>query len=166
MQNFVFSTLAAFALFVLPLPLKAQEKGRKADPATQMVKQFMKQLEKAELSGEQTTKVTELFTKVAKDVSTKRTEAGITQEIMRKRAAASKEAKEAGKKGKEMQAAVDGAVELTEAQKKLMAETDELLAKARIEVGKLLTPEQMKKLPEPFQTNLKEKAGKKKKAGA
>jgi Spy/CpxP family protein refolding chaperone len=46
-----------------------------------------------------------------------------------------------------------------------MAETDELLAKARVEVGKLLTPEQMKKLPEPFQTNLKEKEGKKKKAG-
>lgn len=166
MRNFVFSTLATLALFVSPLSLNAQEKGRKADPATQMVKQFMKQLEKAELSSEQTTKVTDLFTKVAKDVSTKRTEAGITQEIMRKRAAASKEAKEAGKKGKEMQAAVDGAVELTDAQKKLMVETDELLAKARVEVGKLLTPEQMKKLPEPFQTNLKEKAGKKKKAGA
>ena len=77
----------------------------------------------------------------------------------------SKEAKEAGKKGKEMQAAVEAAVGLTEAQKKFMAETDELLAKARAEVGKLLTPEQMKKLPEPFQTNLKEKEGKKKKAG-
>ena len=165
MRNFVFSTLATLALFVSPLSLNAQEKGRKADPATQMVKQFMKQLEKAELSGEQTTKVTELFTKVAKDVSTKRTEAGITQEIMRKRTAASKEAKEAGKKGKEMQAAVEAAVVLTEAQKKLMVETDELLAKARVEVGKLLTPEQMKKLPEPFQTNLKEKAVKKKKAG-
>jgi hypothetical protein len=166
MRNFVFSTLATLALFVSPLSLNAQEKGAKGDPATQMVKQFMKQLEKAELSSEQTTKVTDLFTKVAKDVSTKRTEAGITQEIMRKRAAASKEAKDAGKKGKEMQAAVEAAVVLTDAQKKLMVETDELLAKARVEVGKLLSPEQMKKLPEPFQTNLKEKAGKKKKAGA
>ncbi len=54
----------------------AQDKAGKKNVATQMVAQFMKQLEKAELSAEQTAKIKELFTKAAEEVGAKRTAGG------------------------------------------------------------------------------------------
>ena len=48
-----------------------------------------------------------------------------------------------------------------EEQKKVLAETEEMLTKTRIEIGKMLTEEQMGKLPKQFQVNLKEAPTKK-----
>lgn len=156
--------LAACSLFVLafsPVASFAQEKGKKAGPAQQMVNQFMKQLEKAELTAEQSTKIKELMMKTAKDVVKMRTDAEITPEMMKKRAEASKAARDAGKKPKEVQEAVKAAVPFTEAQFKVITEGEAAVAKTKIEIGKLLKPEQIEKLPPMVQGSLKEKAPKK-----
>jgi septation ring formation regulator EzrA len=163
MKTLALFALATIAFLFSPIPLEAQEKGGKGNPSAQMVKQFMKQLEKAELSEEQTSKIKELFGKVAKEVSAKRTEGGITAEMLKKRAEASKSARDAGKKAKEAKQEVDAAVALTDAQKTLMTDTEAMLSKVRIEIGKLLKPEQIAKLPEQLQGNFKEKDGSKKK---
>ena len=104
-KSFV-SVLAIVAILCGSLVLNAQEKkGGKKDPAAALVTQFMKQLEVAGLTAEQSTKIKELYTKAATVAATKRTEGGITADILKKRSDASKAAKEAGKKGKEIQTA-------------------------------------------------------------
>jgi hypothetical protein len=162
MKNRIWSVLVLCAVLVAPLSLTAQEKGGKRDAATTLVTQLLKSLEKAELTPDQTTKIKDAYTKVASDVSAKRTAGGITAEILKKRADAFKSAKETGKKGKEQQEAVTAAMGLNAEQTKLWTETEAVLAKARVEIGKMLTPEQIAKLPEQAQNSLKEKAAGKK----
>lgn len=167
MKKILLVLMVLSLLTLSPWTAQAQEKGkgkkRNASPEQQMIDQFMKQLEKAELTEEQSTKIKELWTKVAKEVTKTRTEGGITAEILKKRAEATKEAREAGKKQKEVQEAVDKAMSLSDSQKKVMQETEAQLSKVRIEIGKLLKPEQIEKLPPQLKDNLKEKEGKKKK---
>ena len=129
-----------------------------------MVTQFMKQLEKADLKAEESTKIQDMFQKVAKEVAAKREAGGITADMLKKRTEAGKLAKEEGKKGKESQAAVEAAMGLNEDQTKVFKETEEMLAKVRVEIGKMLTAEQIAKLPEQAQSSLKEKTGKGKKS--
>ena len=160
MKKSILTLLAVVALLVQSVSLNAQEKGDKKDPAKNMVTQFMKQLEKAELKEEETNKIKEMFQKVAKDVAAKRTEAGITAEILKKRADAQKSAKEEGKKGKDMQEAVEKAMGMTADQTKVFRETEEMLAKVKVEIGKTMTTEQIAKLPEQAQNAFKEKVGK------
>jgi hypothetical protein len=164
MKKSVLFLLVAAAILFQSGSITAQEKGEKKAPSAAMVTQFMKQLEKAELPEEMVTKVKETFTKVATEVSTKRKEAGITGEVLKKRTDALKAGKEAGKKPKEMQAAADEAMGLTEEQKTVFKETEEMLGKVRVEIGKMMTPEQMAKLPEQAQNAFKEKVAKGKKA--
>jgi hypothetical protein len=75
-----------------------------------------------------------------------------------------KTAKEEGKKQKEAQAAAEVAMGLTAEQTTVYKETEAMLAKVRVEIGKMMTPEQMAKLPEQAQAAFKEKTGKGKKA--
>jgi hypothetical protein len=77
---------------------------------------------------------------------------------------ATKAAKEEGKKQREIQAAAEAAMGLTAEQLVVFKETEELLGKVRVEIGKMMTPEQMAKLPEQAQNSFKEKTGKGKKA--
>jgi hypothetical protein len=167
MKKMIFALMAMAFLTLSPGFVQAQEKGKgkkgNASPEQQMIDQFMKQLEKAELTDDQSTKIKELWTKIAKEVTKARTEGGITAEILKKRAEATKEAREAGKKQKEVQEAVEKAMALNDAQKKVMQETEAQLSKVRIEIGKLLKPEQMEKLSPQLKDNLQEKEGKKKK---
>ncbi len=142
--------------------LNAQEKGGKRNPSTALVTQLMKNLEKAELTADQTTKIKEMFGKVATEVAAKRAAGGLTADVLKKRLEAGKAAKEAGKKGKDLQAAISGAVALTPEQAKALEETEAMLSKARVEIGKLLTPEQLAKLPEQARNSFKEKAAGKK----
>jgi len=164
MKKSILSLLAVAAILVNSASLNAQEKGGKTDPAKAMVTQFMKQLEKAELKDEETAKIKDMFEKVAKEVAAKRSQSGITADILKKRTEASKAAKEAGKKGKELQAAAEAAMGLTPDQTKVFKETEETLGKVRVEIGKLLTAEQLAKMPEQAQNAFKEKSGKGKKA--
>ncbi len=131
--------LSLFAFVAIPASGQEKAKGAKGDPATQIVNQFLKQLEKAELNEEQTSKIKEVMTKAAKEAVAKRTEAGITKEVMKKRADATKAAKDSGKKVKELAAEVDAASGFTDEQKKEFAAAESIMSKARIEVGQMLT---------------------------
>ena len=133
------SFLSVLCLFVLtPISVSAQDNpGKKKGPnpanqAKQMVAQFMKQLEKAELTETQTTKITELMTKVAEKVAKQRLEADLTPEIMKKRTEAGKAAREAGKKPREVKAEIDAAVTLTAKQKETLETTEADLAKVKV----------------------------------
>lgn len=162
MKRIALATLVVASLLSFGSLASAQEKKAKNDPATAMVTQFVKQLEKAELTEEQIGKIKEVYAKAAKEVAKARTDGGITAEMLKKRIEAGKAAKEAGKKGKEIQEAVAAEMGLNDEQKKLWTETEAVLEKARIEIGKLLTPEQMEKLPAQAQAQLKAKEGGKK----
>jgi phosphate-selective porin len=164
MKKSVFSLLIAAAVLIQSGVTSAQDKGGKKSPSAAMVTQFMKQLEKAELPEEMSAKVKETFAKVAEEVSSKRTAAGITAEMLKKRTEAQKAAKAEGKKPKEAQAAVEAAMGLTAEQSTVFKDTEAMLSKVRVEIGKMLTPEQIAKLPENAQGAFKEKAGKGKKA--
>lgn len=164
----VLSLVAAFSVSSLSAQDEKKEKKEKkgkADPAKAMVDQFMKNLEPAALKADQKTKIEDMFGKVAKEVAMKRTAAGITGEMVKKVQDARKEARDAGKKGKEVAKEVAEKVKLTEEQTKVMEETEADLATVKIEVGKLLSEEQMAKIDDnQFKSSLKAKGkGKKKK---
>jgi len=85
----------------------------------------------------------------------------LTDEQVKARREAMKEAKDAGKKGKELQAAVSAALNLSDDQEKQMkevtAETKKLNGEVRGKVETFLTADQLAKIKKPA------KAGKKKK---
>jgi len=164
MKKSILSLLAAGAILINSVSLSAQEKGEKRDQANIMVTQFMKQLEKAELNDEESTKIKDKFQKVAKEVAAKREKGGITADILKKRTDATKKAREEGKKGKESQAMVEAAMGLNADQTKVFQETEEMLAKVRVEIGKTLTAEQLAKIPPQAQGSFKEKTGKRKRS--
>jgi hypothetical protein len=91
----------------------------------------------------------------------KRKAVNLTPQMLKDRAEASKKAREDGKKPKEVREIALAAMKANEEQKKVLVETEEMLTKTRIEIGKLLTEEQMGKLPKQFQVNLKEAPTKK-----
>jgi len=140
----------------------AVKQGPKADQETAMTTQFLKQLEPAALNPETTAKIKELFSKTAKEVVAKRKEVKLTPQMLKDRTDAGKKAREDGKKPKEVREIALNAMKATEEQKKVLLDTEEMLAKTRIEIGKLLSDEQKSKLPKQLQNNLKEPATKKK----
>jgi hypothetical protein len=165
-----FRTLVAALSIGVALSGPAFSQGTKApggraaaDPAKGMIDVFTKNLGPASLTQEQSAKIDEIFGKAVREVVAARKEAGLTPKMLRDRQQARKKASDEGKKGKELAAAVDAAVPMTEAQKKTLEETELKLAKVRYEFGKLLSADQIAKLPEPFRKNLttepKEKKG-------
>jgi len=140
----------------------APQKGGKIDQETMMTNQFLKQFEPAGLSQETTAKIKDMFSKTAKDVVAKRKSANVTAQMLKSRTEAAKKARDEGKKPKEVRELGLAAMNATEEQKKVLTETEEMLAKTRVEIGKLLTDEQKEKLPKQLQMNLKEPASKKK----
>jgi hypothetical protein len=135
-------------------------KAPKGNPETAMINQFMKQLEAAEAPADLLEKIKEVFSKTVKEVVAKRKEVGLTPAMLQKRAEAGNKAREEGKKPKEVKEIAIAAMNATDDQKKVLAETEEMLAKTRVEIGKLLTDEQKSKLPKPLQANLKEPTSK------
>ena len=105
-----------------------------------------------ELDADQKAKLEELKKKYGPKISElQQKQASIlTDEQRQARAAAVKQALDAGKKGKELREAVDAAVDLAEDQKKLMEETQaaqrEVFQEARKEFMGLLTEEQRAKV--------------------
>jgi hypothetical protein len=139
--------------------------GKKGDPVKQQVSNFLKALEPAELTDEQKKEIEELFTKTAKEVVAMRKEAEIPGDIFKKRTEASKEARDAGKKGKELEKAINEKLGLTEKQIKCWTETAEMLSKTKLMIGKLLKEEQIAKFEGQLKSSLTgvKEAGKKKK---
>jgi hypothetical protein len=113
------------------------------------------------LGSETTQKIKEIFSKTAKEVVAKRKEAMLTPKMLSSRNEASKKAREEGKKPKEVREIGLNAMNATDEQKKVLLQTEEMLAKTRVEIGKLLTEDQKGKLPKQLQANLKEPASKK-----
>jgi hypothetical protein len=143
-------------------PASAQEKKAKGGAAGMMMSQLLKALEKAELTEEQTLKIKERYMKVATEVDKLRTDAGISPDIVKKRVEAAKAAKDSGKKAKEMQESLFEAMGLTDDQKKVFIESEEKINKAKMEIGKMLSEEQMAKLPAQVQAQFKVREGGKK----
>jgi hypothetical protein len=161
-------TLATVAALTLLLaPALAQEKkpdSAKADPAAKtadppvnekvlktMLKNSMRAFENADLSAETNKKAEELFGKSLKEVIIKREKAGISQDLVKKYTSALKQAREAGKKGRNLPADMRKSTGFSDDQSRVFEETEATLDKARMEVVKLLTAEQFKKLPEQLQ---------------
>lgn len=138
------------------------KKGGKIDQEAVMVNQFLKQFEPAGLSQETTAKIKDVFSKTAKEVVSKRKAANLTPQMLKSRTEAAKKARDEGKKPKEVRELGLAAMNATEEQKKVLVETEEMLAKTRVEIGKLLTDEQKDRLPKQLQLNLKEPVAKKK----
>ncbi len=144
--------LTSSAAFAQDAAKKAGKK--KGDPAKQMVANFLKGLEPAELSEDQKKEVEELFTKTAKEVVAKRKEAELPADIYKQRTEATKEAREAGMKGEELKKAIDAKIGLNEEQAKCWTETTKMLEKTKLAVGKLLKEEQLAKLEGPLKSSL------------
>ncbi len=168
MKNFVFNTALLFAVLIANNAMSQQKANKKnqGDPSARMVATLMKGLEPAELTAEQKKEIEELYTKAAKEVAAKRKEAEMPANLTKKRADAAKEAKESGLKGKKLQAAIDEKLGLTKEQAACWTSTTEMLAKAKLSVGKLLTAEQIAKVKAPLKNALTGKSGGKKKQGA
>ncbi len=119
-----------------------------------MLKQTLKGFEAASLTSDQEKKGDEIFSKALKEVVLKRGSVKITAEMQKKQAAAIKEARESGKKGKQQSESAFTSAGFNEEQVKVFKETNELLNKAKREFAKSLKEEQIKKLPEQMQKML------------
>lgn len=124
-----------------------EKKAGQKQGKVNLTDQFIKQLEPAGLSEDQIASIKKLMTSVADDVAAKREKAGITAQIMRKRGEARKAGTEAGKKGAELKKYVEETLGLTDDQKSVIDETDKAMTKVKLEAGKLLSKEQLEKLP-------------------
>ncbi|ADB18929.1 conserved hypothetical protein [Pirellula staleyi DSM 6068] len=128
---------------------KAEKKKKGApDPTAAM----MKKLEAAELSDDQKGKIKEIAEKHAPKLkeANEAVASLLTPEQKKAKATASKEAKAAGKKGKEAAEAVSAALNLTDEQKTKMADAEKSLKEAQAAftaaVAEVLTPEQKAKV--------------------
>lgn len=127
----------------------AKKKRQRAGNAT--VNQLTKKLEVIELTAEQKEKLAELGKELQALIKPLRQE-GFTQQLNKRRTEAMKAAREAGKKGPELAAAV---------KETFTAEENELIAKAqaantkfREKVFAMLTDEQKEKLPQALKRQL------------
>ncbi|WP_442509526.1 Spy/CpxP family protein refolding chaperone [Novipirellula sp. SH528] len=126
---------------------KPKKKGERAGGKNAGVAQLLKPFEAVDLTEEQTAKIKVLGKAMNEKSEAIREEAGITQELVKKRAEAMKAARESGKKGKELAAEVDAKAGLSEAQVNAMKKVTELRHKFMQDAVALLTPEQKENLP-------------------
>lgn len=127
-----------------PEKKKKKNAGNRNNPAMNI----MKQLADVELTEEQQSKIKEMAKESMAALKAAQKEAGITPEVMKKRAAAQKELKDSGVKGKELAQAINEKAGLTEAQAAGMAKISELRSTMMKGAIALLTDEQKAKLPE------------------
>jgi hypothetical protein len=159
------------ALMVAPViaqdGAKAKKKGNRGQRANATT-QLLKQLEPVALTDEQVAKIKELGKVAVVKMKEARDKAGITAEVTKKRAAAAKSLKDSGKNRKEMQAAINKAAGLTEAQIAGWASVTESRRKFYKDAIALLSDEQKEKLPKQLQraANAGKKGARKKKKDA
>lgn len=149
---------SAFADDVEGTKPKREKKNRDKSKTTQLVKR----LGDINLTEEQVAKINELEKAVEGKSKAIRDESGITDELIKKRKAAQKSLRKSGKKGKELMAAVNEEVGLTEEQVKALTEIAGLQTKLQQETVALLTDEQMENLPAKMKKELNRAKGKKK----
>lgn len=138
-------TLALAVVVASPLLAGEGKRGKKAAKQQDPAAGILKSLEKAELTPEQVAKIKELATAAAPKIKAAEDKAPLTPEQKKARQEAQAKAKADGKTGKEAQAAVDAAVNLTDEQKAAQKEANELRAALRKEAVALLTADQKAK---------------------
>ncbi len=141
---------------------KGAKKDRKKQQRSAMATQLIKRLQEVKLTDDQVAKIKELGKVAGVKSKEIREQAGITQEIIKKRAEAQKSLKDSGKKGKQLQAAINEQAELTEQQAKAMNELAELRSKLQQDAIALLTDDQKQILPKRLQRAAKNSVKKKK----
>ncbi len=140
--------VAVLMLFIVSSVQAEEPKGKKKRGAGRSVQaQVLKSLSDVDLTKEQTAKINAMGKEVTAAIKKVNEEAGITPEVMKKRAEAVKSLKDSDKKGKARQAAINEAAGLTEKQTAGMAKAMELRQKFQRDVIGLLTDEQKEKLP-------------------
>ena len=107
---------------------------------------MLKRLEKAELTADQIAKVKEIVAKHSEALKAANDKVNLTAEQKQARGEATKKAQAEGKKGKDLQAAVDAAAKLTDEQKEALKKVQELQQAMMKEVNGLLTDDQKAKL--------------------
>ena len=163
-----FGMLALVALVVSPsfADDNGKRKNKRKKQARGMAVQLINKLDAVQLTDDQAAKVNELGKKAdakAKDI---REEFELTRELMRKRAQAQRELKEAGKKGKELFAAINERVGITEDQVKGLKQINAVRAQLQKDVIALLSEEQKEALPDRMKRTKKQGKGKRKKQSA
>jgi hypothetical protein len=138
---------------VMAVPVFAQDaatKKRKGQARGQqtMSAQLLKQLEELKLTEDQVAKIKELGKTMDAKAKALRDEAGITPELMKKRAEAQKSLKDSGKKGKDLMAAVNETAGFNEAQTAAMQKINEARTAFQKQVVAMLSDEQKEKIPE------------------
>ena len=122
---------------------KKGAKGGRQDVAAQL----MKRLDGVTLTDEQTEKIKELGKSFTAKMAEAKKAAGITSELMKKRAEAQKSLKDSGKKGKELMQAVNEAAGFSEAQVKAFEQQNSMRQELMKSILALLTDEQKQNLP-------------------
>ena len=147
----IFSLVIAlvFATVSVAEETPAKKKRRGGAAGNNVANSVLKQLAKVELTEEQKTKIKELAKKSATEMKAAREEAGITPELMKKRAAALKEVRESGEKKKMADALVEvnKKIGLTEEQVAAFQKTSSARAELVKSAIALLSDEQKEKLP-------------------
>lgn len=161
--------VAAFLAMLMVAPAFAQDDAAKKKRAQRgqqgqrnAAVQIIKQLEEVKLTDDQVAKIKELGKSVAAKTKAIRDEAGITPELVKKRAEAQKALKDSGKKGKELMEAINREAGYSEAQAEAVKKMAEVRTAFQKQVIGLLTDEQKENLP----TALKRAAGAGEKADA
>jgi hypothetical protein len=114
---------------------------------------MLKAVEGLTLTAEQKPKVEEATKEFTETILALRKE-GLTQALNKKKSDAMKAAREAGKKGRELEAAVMAAMDATDEEKALLKKAEEANAKLAKAMGAVLTAEQIATLPPQMQQAL------------
>lgn len=161
----VFAVVCGLALPLAAAPKEGKGK-KKADKPAAAPRAMYKLPETIKLTDEQKTKLAAInkeYTPKFRELAKKGNDI-LTKEQKKARRDAMKEAKDAGKKQKEVQAAVNAAMNLSDEQKeqmdKVKAETTKLKTEMEAKVVALLTPEQKSELPKKGKKGKNRKASK------
>jgi hypothetical protein len=127
-----------------------QAKGAKG-PATAMMSKLTAAVD---LTAEQKDKLEKAATELNTTMATLRAE-GLTPDLNKKKGEAMKKAREEGKKGKDLEAAVVASLNLTEAQQSAMKKAGEAQSTFQKTVAMILTDEQIAALPAQMQAQMK-----------
>jgi hypothetical protein len=106
----------------------------------------LRAIESIKLSEEQQPKVKAIAGEFVEKMTALR-EKGYTRQLTKKRAEATKKARQAGKKGNELRAEVMASIDATEEQKGLLKRADEITGKMQQDLAAVLTDEQIESLP-------------------
>ncbi|QDV88129.1 hypothetical protein [Planctomycetes bacterium TBK1r] len=150
LKNTLLGLTCALVLSTASIAEDAPEKKRKNNTAARKAPaaNVLNQLKDVGLTEEQTTEIQSLAKKTAAETQAALKEAGITPEIMKKRAAAQKELKESGKKPAEISAAINEKLGLTKDQIAVLKKSNARRASLLKNAVALLTEDQKAKLPE------------------